>query len=244
MTSKSKPLSNSKKLCTYPLIGEVSYIRKPGLKRVSLRVNAYGDVRVSMPPSISFKFAEEFMLSNGEWIVERKGRSFFGGNLRDNDSIHTRCHTITLFQDSQSTGIRVIQSNNQARIHYPLTMTKDDPAVRGVIRKVVEHTYMKEAKEYLPSRTTTLAAAHGFSFRKVSISRATTRWGSCSSENSIRLSLHLMRLPDHLVDYVIIHELCHTVEKNHGSNFWKLMNEHCNGHARQLAREVKNYHAH
>lgn len=243
MTSKSKPLSNSKKLCTYPLIGEVSYICKSGLKRVSLRVNAYGDVRVSMPPFISFKYAEEFMLSNGEWIIEKKGRSFLGKNLIDNDSIHTRYHTITLFEDSQSTGIRVIQSNNQARIHYPLTMAKNDPAVREVLKKVVEHTYMKEAKDDLPLRTATLAAAHGFSFRRVSISRATTRWGSCSPENNIRLSLHLMRLPDHLVDYVIIHELCHTVEKNHGINFWKLMNEHCNGHARQLAREIKEYHA-
>jgi predicted metal-dependent hydrolase len=120
-------------------------------------------------------------------------------------------------------------------------MTKDNPAVRGALRKVVENTYMKEAKDYLPSRAATLAAAHGFSFRRVSVSRATTRWGSCSPENNIRLSLHLMRLPNHLVDYVILHELCHTVEKNHGKKFWKLMDEHCNGLARQLASEVRNF---
>lgn len=241
MTCKSKPLSCSKKLCTYPLIGEVSFIRKTGTKRISIRINAFGDVRVSLPFSIPFKVAEEFMLSNSEWIVERKGRSFFWNKLLDDDIIHTRSHTISLLPNSQSTSILVIQNDSRVEVHYPLTMTKDNPGVRGALRKVVENTYMKEAKDYLPSRAATLAAAHGFSFRRVSVSRATTRWGSCSPENNIRLSLHLMRLPNHLVDYVILHELCHTVEKNHGKKFWKLMDEHCNGLARQLASEVRNF---
>ena len=49
-----------------------------------------------------------------------------------------------------------------------------------------------------------------------------------------------MRLPDHLIDYIILHELAHTVEKNHGPNFWALMNQ-LTGNAKKLAEEVKKY---
>ncbi len=82
-----------------------------------------------------------------------------------------------------------------------------------------------EAKEYLPLRVEYLAERHNFSYNKVSVRNARTRWGSCSGSNNISLNIHLMRLPDHLRDYVILHELCHTVEKNHGERFWKLMQQ-------------------
>jgi len=49
-----------------------------------------------------------------------------------------------------------------------------------------------------------------------------------------------MRLPDHLIDYVIIHELCHTIEKNHGKGFWNLMDTIL-GDAKSLSKELKNY---
>ncbi|HIP35703.1 MAG TPA: M48 family peptidase, partial [Crocinitomix sp.] len=56
------------------------------------------------------------------------------------------------------------------------------------------------------------------------------------------LSLHLMRLPEYLIDYVILHELCHTIEKNHGKYFWALLEKVSPG-ARKLAKELKKYNA-
>ncbi|MCK5169492.1 MAG: M48 family metallopeptidase, partial [Bacteroidales bacterium] len=54
------------------------------------------------------------------------------------------------------------------------------------------------------------------------------------------LNLHLLRLPSHLIDYVIIHELCHTVEKNHGPRFWKLLDSIL-GDAKKISKELKQH---
>lgn len=84
----------------------------------------------------------------------------------------------------------------------------------------------KEAKKILPQRLEELAKKHGFKYEKVAIKNAKTRWGSCSYRNNINLNLHLARLDSDLVDYVILHELCHTIEKNHSARFWALLHKH------------------
>ncbi|RYF82935.1 MAG: M48 family peptidase, partial [Chitinophagaceae bacterium] len=103
-----------------------------------------------------------------------------------------------------------------------------------------EEALRREAKEYLPLRLLQLAKTHGLQYNNVTIKNTRTRWGSCSSTNNINLSLHLMRLPDELCDYVLLHELAHTIEKNHGPGFWKLLDK-ISGDARGLDRQLKNY---
>ena len=98
----------------------------------------------------------------------------------------------------------------------------------------------QRALEYLPRRTLLLAEMHGFSFRRVSVRKSRTRWGSCSSINNINLSIYLMLLPSHLIDYVILHELVHTIHKNHSPAFWNLLDEHT-GNAKALAREIRKF---
>ena len=98
-----------------------------------------------------------------------------------------------------------------------------------------------KALEYLPGRLQALAKINRFEYSGVKISKSKSRWGSCSSKKNINLSLFLMRLPLHLIDYVILHELCHTIEMNHGPQFWELLENTCNGRARLLRKELKTY---
>ena len=64
------------------------------------------------------------------------------------------------------------------------------------------------------------SAITGFTFSKLSLSGATSRWGSCSSKNSINLNFKLLMCPEKIIDYVVVHELCHIKHKNHKKEFW------------------------
>ncbi len=97
------------------------------------------------------------------------------------------------------------------------------------------------ARACLPGRTAMLAKEHGFTFRRVTVRRSRTRWGSCSAVNNINLSIFLVNLPGHLIDYVILHELVHTVHKNHSPAFWELLDKHTGGRARMLAKEIRKH---
>lgn len=77
-----------------------------------------------------------------------------------------------------------------------------------------------EAKRFLPGRVRELALEHGFSYRSVSFRHQKSRWGSCSHRNTLSLNIELMRLPSELCDYIILHELTHTVHKHHQDAFW------------------------
>jgi predicted metal-dependent hydrolase len=79
------------------------------------------------------------------------------------------------------------------------------------------------AKSYLPHRTMELALELGFSYRSVSCRHQKSRWGSCSHRNDISLNIELMRLPPPLRDYIIVHELTHTIHKHHQDAFWSYL---------------------
>ena len=84
----------------------------------------------------------------------------------------------------------------------------------------------EKAKTILLEKLKYLAGRNGFSHNRVFIRNQKTRWGSCSSKNNISLNMKLIRLPEELIDYVILHELVHTNIKNHGKAFWLEMEKH------------------
>jgi len=85
------------------------------------------------------------------------------------------------------------------------------------------HVSEAMVKQSLVLRLEQLARQYGFSWNKVSIRNQKTRWGSCSSQNNISLNRKLFYLPDHLRDYVLLHELAHTRQKNHSKDFWIIL---------------------
>ena len=97
-----------------------------------------------------------------------------------------------------------------------------------------------QAKAQLPPRLAALAALHGFTYARVFIKNNVSNWGSCSVQGNINLNLRLLTLPERLQDYVMLHELCHLREMNHGPRFHALLESVCPGH-RELEKELRTY---
>jgi predicted metal-dependent hydrolase len=96
------------------------------------------------------------------------------------------------------------------------------------------------AKEFLEGRIKELSDKFGYIYNKVTIRNQKTRWGSCSGKNNINLNMQLMNIPNHLIDYVILHELVHTKIKNHSPIFWGSLNRYV-GNAKVVDKELKKY---
>ena len=114
-------------------------------------------------------------------------------------------------------------------------------AVQDLLRNAIIRALKKSAQTYLPPLLSELAEHYGFKYKKVKITGSKSRWGSCSATGSINLSCYLMLLPPHLMDYVLLHELTHTKEMNHGPQFWEILNDLTEGRAKTLRAELKNF---
>lgn len=97
-----------------------------------------------------------------------------------------------------------------------------------------------EARKKLVNRLNELSEQHGFSYNKVFMRSQKTRWGSCSSKNNINLNMKLVRLPDEMIDYVLLHELVHTRIKNHTNAFWAELNKFV-GDAKGMSKKMNEY---
>ncbi len=98
----------------------------------------------------------------------------------------------------------------------------------------------KNAEVLLRQRLDHLVREYGFPCNKVSIRNQKSRWGSCSADNNISLNQKLARLPDRLIDFVLLHELVHTRVKNHSKDFWLELGKYV-GDVETLRREFRQY---
>jgi len=109
-------------------------------------------------------------------------------------------------------------------------------------QELLRFSYEEEAaaKIKLVNRLANLAEKHGFTYNRVTIRSQKTRWGSCSAKNNISLNIKLAKLPDELMEYVILHELVHTRVKNHSPLFWQELDKFV-PNAKQMRKRLKQY---
>lgn len=136
----------------------------------------------------------------------------------------------------------VILRDGILSVVIPRGVALESEAAQEKLREILKNVFRHEAKRVLPGRLSELARTHGFTYEEVKINSSRTRWGSCSGRKNINLSLYLMQLPWHLIDYVLLHELCHTREMNHSERFWQQMNRVTQNRAMALRQELKQYH--
>lgn len=127
------------------------------------------------------------------------------------------------------------------RIICPPDADFNNAELQAWFYKVILEALRKNAKAVLPSRLSTLAQLHNLSYESVSVNSSKGRWGSCSARKTINLSCYLLLLPSHLIDYVLLHELSHTREMNHGDGFWRLLDDLTNGNAKMLRNELRQF---
>ena len=227
----------------FKTIGDVAFVKNSRAKSLRITVKPNDKVKVTIPRFVSLSNAFQFVEEKQDWIkkslekmksIEQKATVFKPGVI-----FATKAHTLE-FHHQPEGKLTARVGNGLIRIFYSSDSHILTAEAQTFICKAIEHALRKEAKAYLPVRTKFLAEKFGFQYSGLYLKNLRSRWGSCSTVNNINLNIHLMRLPDHLADYVILHELIHTVHKNHGKQFWQELDK-VSGNARLLAKEMKEY---
>jgi predicted metal-dependent hydrolase len=197
------------------------------LKNIYLSVNADGEI-VVRSPRVSLESIERLIVSKSNWInkakekiILKKGKAeFSNGNL-------------TIFYLGKKVDI-VLQEARKNKIdfvedEFTLFFTR---RCADMFHKTIDKFYLERAKLTLPIIVEKWSNVMELKPTRLKFRKTKTQWGSCNSKNEIQLNSSLMKLPPHLIDYVIIHELCHIKHKHHQKGFWEAVEVYCPEHKR------------
>ncbi len=231
------------KIFNIPIIGDISVYKHHKSKRITLKIKPNELPSVVIPMQMPYRMGVLFATEKTEWILQTqqkiKNKKKFPTIIDENVKIPTHFATINIIRKAEKIKLEKVDNNINIIIPSSYDIKNDDNQI--IIRKIIVDILRIEAKKYLPQRVDLLAKKFGFKYNQLFIKNLKSRWGSCSAINNINLNLHIMRLPEYLSDFIILHELCHTVHKNHGKEFHKLLNTICGGKEKIYNNEIKLY---
>lgn len=149
-------------------------------------------------------------------------------------SFKVRTSVIDNPQDSGRLWLSLDKPTHIRIIEVPAGFSAPNVVSQKALRDVLVEVLREEAKILLPQKLSYFSGQYGFHFHKVTIKHNSSNWGSCSRAGNINLNLNLIRLPEPLCDYVLLHELCHLKEPNHGPRFHALLERLCLSNIRHL----------
>ncbi len=229
-----------KSIITDKKYGRIEITRNPRARRIIMRVKE-GCICITLPVIASEKEVQKILDKYGDRLLIQKNRQ----PQRKIDfeySIDADNFSLRLFPGNNNRFQIKREDEQRFTLICPADCDFTDAKTNEFLRKVIKSVMRKRAKEVLPARLTYLAKKHGFSFMDVKVRDSHTRWGSCSNKGNISLSIYLMMLSNELIDYVLLHELCHTKEMNHSDSFWKLLHSVTASRAKALRAELKRHH--
>lgn len=194
---------------------EIKQMLRSKRKTLALIVKPDGSLIVRAPWRTPEKTIREFIENHAEWIEKKRAEAL--ATLPATPRQYVPGEIFRYLGDEYP--LEIVNGQSKALVledHFKLAESSQMNA-----RLVFERWYRAEARHILSERVNLYASQHGFQHEKIGITSARTRWGSCSTNGSLNFSWRLIMAPMEAIDYVVVHELAHTVHHNHSKRFWK-----------------------
>ena len=235
--------------CSYtvsvPNLGVVEVNESSRSRRLSLKVRVDGRISVSSPHGVRPDVIINFVAEHADWARQHQAKFLAQGHapiiFAPDVEFHTRTTSLRLSPSESSDRLRSRLQGSDLVVSYPPSIDVNAPQFQKFVRHVIDSMLRVEAFNVLPGRLESLARKFNLHYDHLAIRNMSSRWGSCSSSGRICLNVQLMRLPDHLIDMVILHELNHTVHMDHSKAFYADLDRMCDGRLGLLEREIKNF---
>lgn len=191
-------------------------------KYVRVKLSSHGELSVVAPHGVDARHAHDFLHSRTDWVEK---------HLKDiPQNEPPQCPdrlVLKLLNEEWAINYSGLEASD-IRLHeaamgqLSIQGNTTDP---DLVRKVILMWCKQKARIIFNDMLQQCAEQYGFHYRRLSIRAQKTRWGSCSSQKNINLNCRLLFFSENIVRYVMIHELCHTIEMNHSKRFWSLVAE-------------------
>ena len=215
----------------------IPYTLKRSARRrsIGLRIDDRG-LTVCVPVRSSEKWLHSVLQDKADWVLEKLDgwRTRKPAEMRwaDGESIPYKGESLTLRVEQGLFAAPAHRHGSELRVFVV------NGGEAAHIEQVVRHWYREEAEQLFAERAAHFAQLLAVAPRSIKLSTAKTQWGSCTAQGSVRLNVQLIKLPQHLVDYVVVHELAHLREMNHSAAFWLLVESACPDYAKRR-KELK-----
>lgn len=209
----------------------INYKKHPFSKSIKITLKNQGEILVTMPYLCPYKMARAFLMENFEKLKSYKIKV-----EKYTPQLKTKFDTLKIIESD------VLETKIKDKIvcfYYPKYLDFNDDKIQKSLKEAYLKAIKIEAKNYLPSRLEFLARKYNFEYGNIALRNQKTRFGSCSFRNNINLNINLMNYDFDVIDYVLIHELCHTRIKNHSAKFWAEVEKYCPDY-KNLRKKLKN----
>jgi predicted metal-dependent hydrolase len=185
-------------------------------KTISLAITQEGKLVVRAPLHLPKSRIEELVNRKVDWITRHQAQARLGLPTVCADRFTNGQQFLFLGQPYE---LEVIERQSPA-LSFNSAFYLARPELPHA-EKVFQAWYRQQAAQILHERTALLSRKFGFYYQAVKITSARTRWGSCSPNNVMSFPWRLVMAPLPVIDYVVVHELVHTIERNHQKKFWE-----------------------
>lgn len=199
---------------------DIIVARRKGTRSIRIALRSDGTIRLTVPFMVSEHQALKFLEQKIDWINEHHKKPV----VLQPDTHIGKSHRL-IFENSGVAEIKTRLTTNTVTVRLPNGVEWKDTKAQIAARKAAERALKKEAERLLPQRLQTLASQHNIAYKSCTIKKLKSRWGSCDSRKNIIFNMYLIQLDWKLIDYVILHELTHTIHQHHKAEFWSQLEQ-------------------
>lgn len=196
-------------------------------RRLRMVIRAGSGLEVVVPHGMPLRAHEPFLHEKAVWILQtldrlREAAPRESPPLADGSVLRYagRELALRLGPGTRAGHYRATLVGGELRLGVP-------DASQGTLRRALEHWYRRQAETVFAERLTLYNQIYQYPYARVAIKAQKTRWGSCSRQGNLNFNWRLLLAPLAVLDYVVVHELCHLREMNHSPRFWQLVSVAC-----------------
>ena len=186
-------------------------------KNISIKIENSGEIKVLAPLGVDYNYIDDLIIRQANWIIKSLDKMNKESSIDNKAILLGKYYNLIINKSHED---KIFRDNSNIIIN-----SKD--LNRKYINELLISWYKNMALDIVGKRVMDISNNIYIRPSKIIIKDQKSLWGSCNSRREIRLNWRLVLMPQFVMDYIIIHELCHIKQMNHSKEFWKLVESHC-----------------